>query len=85
MQVFEKLPDVYCPVGWVHGVIYSDGDDMKVKWSEEDAKHPRFSEYGVSTHLKLIKSLQMKFFTEDQEKVKERMLKYKSYGHVIKP
>jgi hypothetical protein len=58
---------------------------MRVKWSEEDAKHPRFSEYGVSTHLKLIKSLQMKFFREDQEKVKERMPKYKSYGNVIKP
>jgi len=85
VQVFEKLPDVYCPVCWVHGAIYSDGNDMKVKWSEEDAKHPRFSEYGVSTHLKLIKSLQMKFFTEDQEKVKERMPKYASYGNIIKP
>jgi multimeric flavodoxin WrbA len=85
VQVFEKLPDVYCPVCWVHGAIYSDGDHMRVKWSEEDAKHPRFSEYGVSTHLQLIKSLQMKFFTEDQEKVKERMPKYKSYGNVIKP
>ena len=84
VQVFEKLPDVYCPVCWVHGAIYSDGNDMKVKWSEEDGKHPRFSEYGVSTHLQLIKSLQMKFFTEDQEKVKERMPKYKSYGNMIK-
>jgi len=68
----------------VHGIVSVDGKSMKVKWSEEDTKHPRFSEHGVSTHLKLIKSLHMKFF-EDQEKVKERMTKYASYGNVIKP
>jgi hypothetical protein len=56
-----------------------------VKWSEEDARHPRFSEHGVSTHLELIKGLQIKFFTEDQEKVKELMPKYASYGNIVKP
>ena len=58
---------------------------MKVKWNEEDAKHPRFSEKGVFTHLELIKNLQKKFFTEDQDKVKELMPKYAAYGNIVKP
>ena len=58
---------------------------MKVKWNEEDAKRPRFSEYGVFTHLELIKKLQKKFFTEDQGKVKELMPKYVTYGNIVKP
>ena len=85
LQVFEKLPDVYCPVCWVHGVLSAKGGKMKVKWNEEDAKHPRFSEKGVFTHLELIKNLQKKFFTEDQDKVKEMMPKYAAYGNIIKP
>lgn len=85
LKVPEKLPDVYCPVCWVKGVISIDGDKMKVTWNEEDAKYPRFSEHGVSTHLELIKSLHKKFFTEDQDIVKERLKKYASYGNIIKP
>lgn len=85
IQVFDKLPEVFCPVCWVKGIISTDGGKMKVTWSEEDTKHPRFSEYGVSTHLKLIKSLQEKFFTQDQEKVKELVKKYVAYGNIIKP
>jgi len=85
IQVFDKLPEVFCPVCWVKGTITLDGGKMKVTWSEEDAKHPRFSEYGVSTHLKLIKSLQEKFFTEDQEKAKKLAKKYIAYGNIIKP
>jgi len=85
LKVPGSLPDVYCPVCWVHGVITFDGDKMQVKWNEEDTKYPRFSERGVFTHLELIKSLQEKFFTEDQEKVKERIKKYVAYGNIIKP
>ena len=85
LKVPEKLPNVFCPVCWVKGVLYLDGDRMKVKWDEEDAKYPRFSERGVFTHLELIKSLQMKFYTEDQKKVKERIKKYVAYGNIIKP
>jgi multimeric flavodoxin WrbA len=85
LKVPASLPDVYCPVCWVHGVITLDGDKMKVKWNEEDAKYPRFSERGVSTHLELIKRLHTKFFTEDQKKVKERIKKYAAYGNIIKP
>ena len=85
LKVPEKLPNVFCPVCWVKGVITLDGGKMKVKWDEEGAKYPRFSERGVSTHLELIKNLQMKFYTEDQEKVKERLKKYREYGNIIKP
>jgi len=85
LKVPEKLPNVFCPVCWVKGVITLDGDKMKVRWGEEDAKYPRFSERGVFTHLELIKNLQTKFYTEDLEKVKERVKKYVSYGRIIKP
>jgi len=85
LKVPEKLPNVFCPVCWVKGVITLDAGKMKVKWDEEGAKYPRFSERGVSTHLELIKNLQMKFYTEDQEKVKERLKKYREYGNIIKP
>jgi len=85
LKVPEKLPDVYCPVCWVHGVIYAEGNKMKVKWHEEDIANPRFSPRFVGQHLELIASLQKKFFTQDQETVKERNKKYVSYGNIIKP
>ena len=85
VKVPKKLPNVFCPVCWVKGVITLDGDKMKVRWNKEDAKYPRFSERGVFTHLELIKDLQTKFYTEDLEKVKERVKKYVSYGRIIKP
>ena len=85
IQVFDKLPDVHCPVCWVHGVLSVDGDRMKVAWNVEDAKHPRFSEHGVFTHLELIKNLQKKFLTEDQGKVKDLLPKYAAYGNIVKP
>lgn len=85
VKVPRKLPNVFCPVCWVKGVITLDRDKMKVRWNKEDAKYPRFSERGVSTHLELIKDLQTKFYTEDLEKVKERVKKYVSYGRIIKP
>ena len=85
LKVPEKLPNVFCPVCWVKGVITLDGGKMKVKWDEEGAKYPRFSERGIFTHLELIKKLQIKFYTEDQEKVKERLKKYREYGNIIKP
>lgn len=84
LKVPEKLPDVYCPVCWVHGVISFDGDKMKVKWNEEDTKNPRFSEVSIPKHLELIVKLREKFF-EEQDKVKELKKKYISYGKIIKP
>lgn len=85
LKVPAKLPNVFCPVCWVKGVITINEDKMKVKWDEEDTKHPRLSERGVSTHLELIKNLQTKFYAEDLEEVKERVKKYISYGRIIKP
>jgi len=85
LKVPEKLPNVFCPVCWVKGVITLDGDKMKVRWDEEDAEYPRFSERGVSTHLELIKNLQIKFYTQDLKKVKERVKKYVSYDRIVRP
>jgi multimeric flavodoxin WrbA len=85
VQIPEKLPEVYCPVCWVKGLITLDGDNMKVVWDEETAKYPRFSEHGISEQGKAIKGLQMKFFKEDLEEAKERLKKYVSYGNIIKP
>jgi multimeric flavodoxin WrbA len=85
VKVPKRLPNVFCPVCWVKGVITLDGDKMKVRWNKEDTKYPRFSERGVFTHLELIKDLRAKFYTEDLEKVKQRIKKYISYGRIIKP
>jgi hypothetical protein len=85
LAVPDKLPEVYCPVCWVRGVITFDGDKMKVKWDEETAKRPRFSYDGIRQTFQEIKGLQMKFFTEDQEKAKEVMKKYVAWGNIIKP
>ena len=85
LQVPEKLPDVYCPVCWIHGVISGDGDKMKVNWNEEDAQHPRFSEYGVSKHMEEVGMKHRKFFGEDQAKARELIKKYISYGRIVKP
>jgi hypothetical protein len=47
--------------------------------------NPRFSTKFISKHLELIASLHKKFFTEDQNQVKERIGKYATYGTIIKP
>ena len=85
LKVPEKLPHVICPVCDIHGVISFDGDKMKVEWNDEDVKHPRFSEYGVSKHMEVIAKTHKKFFTEDEAKVKKLRKKYISYGKIIKP
>ncbi len=85
LKVPGKLSDVYCPVCWVHGTIYADGNELKVKWNEDDAQNPRFSPKFIGKHLELIAELHKKFFTEDQDKVKELIEKYTSYGKIIKP
>jgi len=85
LKVPEKLPYVICPVCNVRGVLSVSRDKMKLKWNEEDAKHPRFSEWGVKEHLDVIAKSHKKFFTEDQDKVKRLIKKYISYGNIIKP
>lgn len=85
LKVPENLPDVYCPVCWVHGVIYSEDKKLKVKWHEDDIKNPRFSPKFVGQHLELIANLQNKFYKQDQDTVKERIKKYVSYGNIVRP
>jgi len=85
LQVPDDSPHVVCPVCDVHGVISVEGGRIKVKWNEEDVKHPRFSEYGVSKHMEEVGMKQGKFFGEDQAKAKELIKKYISYGKIIKP
>lgn len=82
-QVPQKLPEVYCPVCWVKGVILIENGKMKVRWSEKDIKNPRFSEYGVWYHidheiLQYISKI-------DPNIMKERVKKYSAYGTLIKP
>jgi len=85
LKVPGKLSDVYCPVCWVHGTIYADGNELKVKWNEDDIRNPRFSTKFIGGHLEFITKSHEKFFTEDKEKVKELIKKYTSYGKIIKP
>jgi len=85
LKVPGELSDVYCPVCWVHGTIYADGNRLKVKWNENDTQNPRFSPKFIGKHLELIAALHKKFFAEDQEKVKELIKKYVSYGNIVKP
>jgi multimeric flavodoxin WrbA len=85
LKVPENLPEVYCPVCWVRGIISSSGEGMKVNWNEAGIKNPRFSPGFVAGHLKFIAELQKKFFTQDQKTIKERIKKYVSYGNIVKP
>ncbi len=85
VQIPENLPDVYCPVCWVHGVIYAEGNKLKVKWNEEDIANPRFSPRFVGKHLELIASLQEKFYKQDEKKARERIKRYVAYGNIIRP
>jgi multimeric flavodoxin WrbA len=85
LSVPQRLPEVYCPVCWVKGVVTLDGDKMKVKWDEKSAKRPRFSEFGQEETLQEIKVMQMKFFQEDIEKAKKLEKKYLGWGNFVKP
>jgi multimeric flavodoxin WrbA len=84
-KVPDKLSDVYCPVCWVHGTLSADGGKLKVKWDEDNIQNPRFSPKFIGQHLELIARLHKKFFTQDQDKVKELIKKYSSYGNIIRP
>jgi hypothetical protein len=82
LQVPQDLPNVYCPVCWVRGIISVDNGKMKVKWNEWDREHARFSEYGVWDHLNIILK---NVAAANPNLMKERVKKYSSYGRVIKP
>jgi multimeric flavodoxin WrbA len=87
IQAADELPNVACPVCWVHGVLKSDGNGkMKVEWDMEEAKHPRFSSYGVKEHYDFV----VKRFTEDRaylatDDAKRMMKEFSCYGKIIRP
>ena len=85
LKVPENLPDVYCPVCWVHGELSANGNKLILKWDKDDIENPRFSPKFVGQHLEFIANLQKKFFAQDQDTVKERIKKYVSYGNISKP
>lgn len=80
-----SLKEVYCPVCWVKGTVYSEGGGLKIKWNQEDIQYPRFSPKFIGKHLDLIVKLAKNFYGEDQPVVKERMKKYSGYGNIVKP
>ncbi|MFC1945746.1 flavodoxin family protein [Chloroflexota bacterium] len=85
VQVPAGFPDVYCPVCWVRGVVEFDSGKLTVQWNEEDASHPRYSEYGIGKHLEMIAGLQEKYFKEDRPVITERAGRYMGYGNYIRP
>ena len=85
LKVPENLPIVYCPVCWIRGELSMSGTKMKIDWKKDDIENPRFSPKFVGQHLEFIGNLQKKFFTQDQETVKERIKKYVSWGNIVKP
>jgi multimeric flavodoxin WrbA len=87
LQVPQDLPNVYCPVCWVRGVISVENGKMKVKWNEWDINHARFSEYGVWYHLdvEILKYMADPLAREHFKKLEERKKEYKSFCKIIKP
>jgi multimeric flavodoxin WrbA len=94
LQVFDKLPNVVCPICWVHGVIFSEGGEMRVKWDEWDVKYPRFSEYGVKEHMRIgPQGKRLKFPSSAIDRERDEFMsrqmelkkKYRAYGKIIKP
>lgn len=70
----------------MHGTLYSDGNEMKVKWDEKDVRNPRFSEYGIAEHGRYISQVvKREKEAAQQEAVKELKKKYSAYGKIIKP
>ena len=85
LHIPEELTKVVCPVCAVRGTIISNGNSLKIKWNEEDMKHPRFSEWGITSHMADVGKLHEKFFTEDISRVNRLINKYTSWGKIARP
>jgi flavone/flavonol reductase len=85
LHIPGKLTEVICPVCAVKGTMVADGNGMVIKWNEEDVKHPRFSEWGITSHMADVGKLHEKFFKEDIGKVNELVKKYAAYGNITRP
>ena len=86
LQVPEALPQVACPVCWVHGTLKIDNGKMVVDWNKEEAKNPRFSEHGIAEHKAYIGSIMEKTrAARENPEFKEMMERYRGYGNIIEP
>lgn len=85
LHIPGELTEVICPVCAVKGTMVADGNGMIIKWNEEDVKHPRFSEEGITSHMADVGKLHEKFFKEDSGKVKKLIKKYVAYGNITRP
>ncbi len=84
-----KPSHVVCPICWVHGDLYFEGDTLKVKWDEWDVEHSRFSEYGDLEHLDILirnvtpgADLFNPVYAHSEGELVEQ---YKTYGKFVKP
>ena len=82
-----KPSHVVCPICWVHGDFYFEGETLKVKWDQWDIDHPRDSEYGVFEHMDVMfRNLNPGHKeTIDFRNYAEQNAKLQAYGSVIKP
>ena len=84
LHVHEDLPYVLCPTCAVRGEIVIEDAKMKVRWSEEDAKTPRFSYEGIVHHMDWCGQHyggQDAYFKTIAELTK----KHKTYGTFLRP
>jgi multimeric flavodoxin WrbA len=84
LLVPENLPHVYCPVCAVRGVVTQDNGQMKVRWNEEDVKHPRFTPEAVKHHFYWLGNNGQRRQAKAEE-IEALRQEYISCGTVIKP
>jgi multimeric flavodoxin WrbA len=84
LHVPQDLPQVVCPVCFVHGVIVVDNGKMKINWKEEEIKKHRFSAYGVFEHLDMIIGNYSRVPSR-QEILKKLRKEYTSHATYLKP
>ena len=88
LQVPDRLPRVFCPVCWVEGQLFDDGDGMKVRWNEKDVQFPRFSVESHLEHFKENEKIREKWIKANQDRFdrkSELLKKYAAYGNIVKP
>jgi multimeric flavodoxin WrbA len=86
IQIPGKLPEVACPICWVHGTLESDGKEFKIRWNMQEAAHPRFSIEGIAEHGKYIMNVARIEEKElQEERVKTLQKEFREYGNIISP
>ena len=86
LQVPNRLPEVVCPICWVHGTLEQKGGEFKIRWNMHEAANPRFSVQGIAEHGKYIMSLATVDAKErKEERVKTLHKEFREYGKIISP